>query len=102
MAAKKSASTISSSASKTSAKKVDFETALEQLEALVNKLEAGEISLEASLQAFEEGVKLTRECQQQLTEAEQRVQMLVQQHASREIVVACLAFMVACGRSLLV
>lgn len=79
MAAKKSASTISSFVSKTSAKKVDFETALEQLEALVNKLEAGEISLEASLQAFEEGVKLTRECQQQLTEAEQRVQMLVQQ-----------------------
>ena len=72
MAAKKSASP-----KKKSDKSVDFETALEQLESLVTKLEAGDISLEDSLKAFEEGVKLTRECQKQLTEAEQRVQMLV-------------------------
>ena len=65
--------------SKAKSKKIDFEAALEQLEALVARLEAGEISLEESLRAFEEGVKLTKECQVQLTEAEQRVKMLVQE-----------------------
>lgn len=74
MAAKKP-----SSAKKSSTSKVNFESALEQLEGLVSKLESGEISLEESLQAFEEGVKLTRECQLQLAEAEQRVQVLVEE-----------------------
>ncbi|GAB1264108.1 exodeoxyribonuclease VII small subunit [Aurantivibrio infirmus] len=66
-------------AGKTKQKPVDFEKSLSQLEALVNKLEAGDLSLEDSLQAFEEGVKLTRECQSRLVEAEQRVQILVEQ-----------------------
>lgn len=66
-------------AGKTKSKTVDFEKALEQLEALVTRLESGDLSLEQSLKAFEEGVKLTRECQTQLNEAEQRVQMLVEE-----------------------
>lgn len=66
-------------AGKTKQKPVDFEKSLGQLEALVDKLEAGDLSLEESLQAFEEGVKLTRECQSRLAEAEQRVQILVEQ-----------------------
>lgn len=57
--------------------KVNFEKSLSALEAIVHKLEDGELSLEASLNAFEEGVKLTRECQGALSEAEQRVQQLV-------------------------
>jgi exodeoxyribonuclease VII small subunit len=43
-------------------------------------MEDGELSLEASLKAFEEGVKLTRECQQALQEAEQKVQVLLEQN----------------------
>jgi len=66
-------------AGKTKQKSVDFEKSLGQLEALVEKLEAGDLSLEESLQAFEQGVKLTRECQSRLAEAEQRVQILVEQ-----------------------
>ena len=66
-------------AGKTKNKAVDFEKALEQLETLVTTLESGDLSLEQSLKAFEEGVKLTRECQTQLNEAEQRVQMLVEE-----------------------
>ncbi len=54
-----------------------FETALAELESLVETLEQGELSLEQSLQQFERGVKLTRACQQALKSAEQRVDMLV-------------------------
>ena len=61
-----------------SKKKIDFEKNLGALEDIVHTLEDGELSLEASLNAFEKGVLLTRECQTALTEAEQRVQMLVQ------------------------
>ena len=50
-----------------------FEGLMQQLDTLVGNMEAGELSLEASLQAYEEGVRLTRLCQQQLAQAEQRV-----------------------------
>ncbi len=55
------------------AKQLNFEHLMQQLEALVASMESGELSLEASLQAYEEGVRLTRLCQEQLTQAEQRV-----------------------------
>ena len=57
----------------------DFEKSLEQLEQLVSKMESGELSLEESLKTFEEGVKLTRLCQEKLADAEQRVQTLVEE-----------------------
>ena len=56
----------------------DFEKSLNELENLVRDLEQGELSLEQSLGAFERGVKLTRECQQALKTAEQRVEQLVE------------------------
>ena len=56
----------------------DFEQALEDLEALVSSMEEGELSLEDSLQAFEKGIKLTRECQAALKQAEQKVQQLME------------------------
>ena len=58
---------------------VDFEARLQELEALVENLEDGDLSLEDSLQAFEHGVRLTRECQQALSKAEQRVQLLLEE-----------------------
>lgn len=57
-------------------KAVDFEQKLNQLESLVNDMEQGSLTLEDSLKAFEEGIKITRECQQALKEAELRVDML--------------------------
>jgi exodeoxyribonuclease VII small subunit len=57
-------------------KAVDFEQKLNQLESLVNDMEQGSLTLENSLKAFEEGIKITRECQQALKEAELRVDML--------------------------
>jgi exodeoxyribonuclease VII small subunit len=54
----------------------DFEAALAELEALVERMETGELGLEESLAAFERGVVLTRECQAALRDAELRVQAL--------------------------
>lgn len=56
----------------------DFETAIQELEALVARLEEGDLSLEESLRSFERGVALTRSCQQALRSAEQKVETLVQ------------------------
>jgi exodeoxyribonuclease VII small subunit len=54
-----------------------FETALEELEQVVEQLESGELSLEDSLAAFEKGVGLVRFCNQKLNEVEKRIEMLV-------------------------
>lgn len=65
----------------TSPKEPTFETAIEQLQSTVKKLESGELSLEDSLRQFEEGVKLTRVCQEYLAVAEQRVEILMKMNA---------------------
>ncbi|GAA0560326.1 exodeoxyribonuclease VII small subunit [Halomonas salifodinae] len=57
----------------------DFAATLERLETLVERLESGELSLEASLAAFEQGVGLTRDAQRRLDEAELQVRRLVEQ-----------------------
>lgn len=54
----------------------DFEANLAQLEAIVAVLEEGKLSLEEALGRFEQGVRITRQCQQALREAEQRVLLL--------------------------
>ena len=56
----------------------DFEHALADLQTLVERLENGELSLEDSLSSFEQGIRLTRDCQAALTQAEQKVQMLLE------------------------
>lgn len=61
---------------KTGQKSFDFEAALEELEALVSKLEKGDLPLEESLKEFERGVALTRDCQKELKQAEQKVSKL--------------------------
>jgi len=53
-----------------------FEDSLSELEALVESMENGELSLEESLGAFERGIALTRSCQQALQAAEQKVEIL--------------------------
>ncbi len=56
----------------------NFETQLEELESIVAQLETGELPLEESLKVFEKGVKLSRQCQQLLSEAEQKVTILME------------------------
>ena len=65
---------------------IDFEKSLEQLEKLVEQMEQGDLTLEQSLAAFEQGVKLTKTCQNALKEAEQRVQILVEQNGNDALV----------------
>ena len=55
----------------------DFERSLAELEAIVEKLEQGELSLDESLRHFERGVQLTRVCQSALKQAEQKVEILM-------------------------
>jgi len=56
--------------------KFDFEAALKELETIVNTIEQGGINLEKSLELFAKGVTLTKECQQTLKAAEQKVKIL--------------------------
>ncbi|WP_086929788.1 exodeoxyribonuclease VII small subunit [Agarilytica rhodophyticola] len=60
-------------------KTLDFEKSLQELEGVVQALENGDLSLEESLKTFESGIKLTRTCQAALQEAEQRVNILLEQ-----------------------
>ena len=63
----------------------DFEKSLQTLEQLVEQMESGELTLEKSLEAFEQGIRLTKECQQALREAEQKVQILMNQNGSEAL-----------------
>jgi len=61
---------------------IDFESALNELEKLVEKMEQGELSLEQSLAHFERGVRLTRSCQQALEQARLKVDELLSAEAT--------------------
>lgn len=60
-------------------KNTDLESNLGELEAIVVEMEAGDLSLEDSLKAFEKGIKLTRDCQERLSQAEQQVTTLIEE-----------------------
>jgi exodeoxyribonuclease VII small subunit len=60
------------------AKAIDFEQSLAELEAVVERLEHGELPLEDALRQFERGIELARSCQSALKQAEQKVEILLQ------------------------
>lgn len=60
-----------------SQKNKTFENSLSDLEKIVRQLEDGDLSLEESLKLFEDGVKLSRECQERLNQAERRIEVLL-------------------------
>ncbi len=66
-------------------KNINFEQSMEQLEALVQKMESGQLSLEDSLKSFEQGIGLIRGCQKSLQEAKQRVSILVEENGVAEL-----------------
>jgi exodeoxyribonuclease VII small subunit len=63
---------------KAEAQNQNFEASLAALEKIVRELERGEMPLEKSLELFERGVRLSRECQERLQEAERRIEVLLQ------------------------
>ena len=64
----------------------DFESALKELEALVERMESGDLPLEQALQLFERGVELTRTCQASLKQAELKVEQLIERGGHAELV----------------
>ena len=63
-----------------------FESSLEELERIVRELERGDLPLEKSLELFEQGVKLSRACQERLSEAERRIEVLTRDNHGRPTV----------------
>ena len=69
----------------TSKKNVNLEKSLSDLENLVDELESGDLPLEKAMKKFEEGIKLTRNCQAALKDAEQKVEILLQSAGGEEV-----------------
>ncbi|OCG01279.1 exodeoxyribonuclease VII small subunit [Gilliamella sp. wkB112] len=66
-------------------KELNFEETLKQLETIVAQLESGDLPLDEALNEFEKGVKLARTSQQQLQQAEQRIQILLTENSDAEL-----------------
>jgi exodeoxyribonuclease VII small subunit len=62
----------------------DFEKSLQQLEAIVQKMETGELGLEQSLKQFEQGIQLAKTCQNALSTAELKVNQLIQENGLQQ------------------
>ncbi len=62
-----------------------FEEALKELEEIVRKMESGDLTLEKSLESFEEGVRLSRFCSKRLDEAERRIEILLKNEEGLDI-----------------
>lgn len=64
----------------------DFEKSLQNLEKIVSNMESGELGLEESLAQFEKGIKLARNCQDTLTNAEFRVEQLIEKNGLQQTI----------------
>ncbi|HVQ39195.1 MAG TPA: exodeoxyribonuclease VII small subunit [Pyrinomonadaceae bacterium] len=65
-----------------------FEASLEALEQIVHELEQGDLPLEKSLELFEQGIGLSRQCQERLNQAERRIEVLLRDNQGRPVVSA--------------
>ena len=65
-----------------------FEASLEALEQIVRQLEDGDLPLEKSLELFEQGIRLSRECQERLSQAERRIEILLRDNQGRPVTAA--------------
>jgi exodeoxyribonuclease VII small subunit len=63
-----------------------FEASLEALERIVKELEQGDLPLEKSLELFEQGIGLSRQCQERLSQAERRIEVLLRDNQGRPVV----------------
>lgn len=63
-----------------------FEASLEALERIVQQLEQGDLPLEKSLELFEQGIGLSRQCQERLNQAERRIEILLRDNQGRTVV----------------
>ncbi|MCA0982798.1 exodeoxyribonuclease VII small subunit [Halobacillus yeomjeoni] len=63
---------------------LSFEEAMKQLEELVEKLETGEVPLEKAIQYYQEGMKLSKECNEKLGNVEKQMQQIMNEHGEFE------------------
>jgi exodeoxyribonuclease VII small subunit len=65
---------------------LNFETAMDRLEAIVEQMESGKLPLEDLIVRYEEGMKLVKICQERLTSAEQRIEIITRNSAGKAMV----------------
>ena len=65
---------------------LNFEAAMDRLEAIVEQMESGKMQLEELIVRYEEGMKLVKTCQERLASAEQRIEIITKNHAGQPIV----------------
>ena len=65
---------------------MNFEAAMDRLEAIVDQMESGKMQLEELIVRYEEGMKLVKVCQERLASAEQRIQIITRDHAGKPVV----------------
>lgn len=71
---------------KKSPAELNFEAAMDRLEAIVEQMEGGKMPLEELIVRYEEGMKLVKVCQERLASAEQRIEIITRNHAGKPIV----------------
>ena len=77
---------MSSSAAKKPSAELNFEAAMDRLEAIVEEMESGKMQLEELIVRYEEGMKLVKTCQERLASAEQRIEIITRNHAGKPVV----------------
>jgi exodeoxyribonuclease VII small subunit len=75
-----------SSKAKTAAPELNFEKAMDRLEAIVEQMETGKLPLEDLIVRYEEGMNLVKVCQERLTSAEQKIEIIARNNASKPVV----------------
>ena len=65
---------------------INFETAMDRLEEIVDQMESGKMMLEELIVRYEEGMKLVKVCQERLASAEQRIEIITRNHAGKPVV----------------
>jgi exodeoxyribonuclease VII small subunit len=74
-----------SAAAKKTETELNFEAAMDRLEAIVDQMESGKLMLEDLIVRYEEGMKLVKVCQERLASAEQRIQIITRDHAGKPV-----------------
>src|SRR5258708_24502558 len=72
--------------SKTKAAELNFEKAMDRLEAIVEQMESGKLRLEDLIVRYEEGMNLVKVCQERLTNAEEKIEIIARNHAGKPTV----------------
>lgn len=75
-----------SAAAKKPTAELNFEAAMDRLEAIVDEMESGKMMLEELIVRYEEGMKLVKTCQERLASAEQRIEIITRSHAGKPVV----------------